>query len=195
MRELLFMICSIFSIVLLSSCEQKPVSEKIEVNQDYDEYYEFQDFILTNYDLQNVSIALPDETAEIGASINPVITHDEAHKWEIVVGPKFELHILDQGELQNLIKEEKDRISREIFNKITYIEENDSLLIYKKELIPTGMTNASSDIGVEHKTLHIFGIRKVGDYNFVLHSGLEGVPDEYILELMKKSIRSFKKFK
>lgn len=195
MRGLLFIICSIFSIAILISCDDTPTTNDLDTNENYDEYYEFQDIILSDYDLQDVSISLPDETAEIGAAVDPEIIHDESHKWQINVGPKFELHILDQGELQDLIQEHKDKLSKEIFSKVKYIEESDSMLIYEKELVPTGLADASSEIGTEHKGYHIFGIRKVGEFNYALHSGLDGVPSEYILELMSKSIRSFKKFK
>lgn len=195
MKKTLSIGCILVSAIFFTSCEEKPTENIIVENLNYDEYYEFQDFILSDFDLTNVSISLPDETANIGAVVEPSVIHDEAHKWQISVGPKFELHIEDQGELQDLIQEKKDELSREIFSKITYIEESDSMLVYEKELIPTGISSASKDVGTEHKAYHIFGVQKVGEFNYTLHSGLDGVQSTDILELMKKSIRSFKKFK
>lgn len=195
MKKRIYIVLLTITIGNLASCDKNsPIQENPISTDQYDDYYEFQDFFLDDYDLNNVIISLPDETANIGAAVDPIVTHDESHKWEIMVGPKFELHIMDQGELNDLIQEEKDKLAKRPFNKITFTEESDSLLIYEKELIASGIESASANVGTEHKSYHIFGVRKIGEYNYVLYSGLDGVPDKNVLALMKKSILSFKNF-
>ena len=72
-----------------------------------DDYYEFQDFNLENYDIPAL-ISLPDETANIGASTKPEIIHIEDDiKWEVNVGQNFQLTIEDYGDLTDLIEVEK----------------------------------------------------------------------------------------
>ena len=96
----------IFGMFALTSCgEENPslVSQDLAVN---DDYYEFQDFIMTDHEIPGV-ISLPDETANIGASTRPEVKHEESFKWEISVGQKFQLLIEDFGILDDLVGEKK----------------------------------------------------------------------------------------
>ena len=81
-------------LFLFTNCGEEiaPVdSQDVVVN---DDYYEFQDFIMEEYDIPGV-ISLPDETANIGASTKPEVKHDESFKWEINAGQKFQVQIED----------------------------------------------------------------------------------------------------
>lgn len=186
MKKVQFIFLGLCFLTLLFSCKTKSDEEKTA-------YDDFQFLSLTEYGLQDVEIALPDKTTNIGASVIPVIEQLASHKWKINVGRRFELHILDQGELENLVQEEKKRLKEEFFYKITYIEENDSLLMYQKELVPRGISSAPKSVGKKYRSFHIFGIKKIGGFHYVLQSKSDGVLDRPILELMKKSIQSFKK--
>ena len=62
--------------VFLSGCNTDP-KDLLDGNQDeLEEYYEFQGFDLSAYDIPAV-IMLPDETANIGASTKPEVIHTE----------------------------------------------------------------------------------------------------------------------
>ncbi len=183
----------ILGMLLFAACGGNgadPNSEDIVID---DDYYEFQDFIMADYEIPGV-LSLPDETANIGASTRPEVIHNESFTWEINVGPKFQLHIEDFGILDELVKEKKKELADQKFFKINYLIDEPDLIVYERTLVVSGSKKASPKVGVEHKSYHVYGQKTVNKIIYSLSSAEEGC-DKDIVELMAKSIKSFKPFK
>jgi hypothetical protein len=157
-----------------------------------DDYYEFQDFIMADYDIPGV-ISLPDETANIGASTKPEVKHEESFKWQINAGQKFQLHIEDFGILDDLVKEKKKELADQKFFKIKYLIDEPDLIVYERTLLVSGSKYASPEVGIEHKSYHVYGQKTINNIIYGLSSAEEGC-DKHIVELMAKSVKSFKEF-
>lgn len=156
-----------------------------------DDYYEFQDFNLTDFDVPAV-LSLPDETANIGASTRPEVIHaPEDYKWEINVGPNFKLLIEDYADLTDLVEVEKKELANHDFFDVKYIIDEPDLILYERILIPDGSKDALPTVGVEHRTYHVFGQQSADGINYALKSREEGY-EKVIIEIMAKSIKSFK---
>lgn len=182
----------IFTMFALPSCGgETPNSEStdIVVNEDY---YEFQDFIMTDHDIPGV-ISLPDETANIGASTRPEVKHEESFKWEINAGQKFQLLIEDFGILDDLVKEKKKDLADQKFFKIKYLINEPDLIVYERTLMVAGSKYAAPEVGVEHRSYHVYGQKTIKNIIYGLSSAEDGC-DKHIVELMAKSIKSFKAF-
>lgn len=158
-----------------------------------DDYYEFQDFIMSDYDIPGV-ISLPDETANIGASTRPEVKHEESFKWEINAGQKFQVLIEDFGILDDLVKEKKKELADQKFFKIKYLMDEADLIVYERTLMVSGSKYAAPEVGIEHKSYHVYGQKTINNIIYGLSSAEEGC-DRHIVELMAKSIKSFKEFK
>ncbi len=157
-----------------------------------EEYYEFQGFDLSNYDIP-ATIMLPDETANIGASTKPEIYHrmDDFY-WDIKVGANFELHIEDYGDNKDLVANHKKKLKQINLFEIKYLIDEKDLILYEQKLIVKGEKNAPKTVGVEHKSYHVYGQRTVDDITYELRSRDAGHDEKYI-QLMAKSIRSLQK--
>jgi hypothetical protein len=189
----LFGLLSFF--ILLISCGETIVDDsndgEINVN---DDYYEFQDFDLQGHDIPAV-ISLPDETANIGASTKPEIIHIEDDiKWEVKIGPNFQLHIEDYADITDLIEVEKKELADQKFFKVKYLIDEEDLILYERTLLVKGTDNASPKVGVEHKSYHVYGQKIVDGITYELQSREDGY-EKKIIELMAKSIKSFKQSK
>lgn len=181
-----------FSMFLLVNCGGDQTEENPNgLNLD-DDYYEFQDFIMKKYDI-NAVISLPDETANIGASTRPEVIHNESFKWEINVGPKFQLHIEDFGNYDDLVIEKKKELADKKFFKIKYLIDEKDLIVYERTLVVSGSKKASSRVGTDHISYHVYGQKSVDKIIYGLSSSDEGC-DKHIVELMAKSIKSFRPF-
>jgi hypothetical protein len=179
-------------LILFISCGNDVVDDsnngEINVN---DDYYEFQDFNLQGYDIPAV-ISLPDETANIGASTKPEIIHIEDDvKWEVKIGPNFQLHIEDYADITDLIEVEKKELAEQTFFKVKYLIDEEDLILYERTLLVKGTDNASPNVGVEHKSYHVYGQKIVDGITYELQSREDGY-EKNIIELMAKSIKSFK---
>lgn len=176
---------------LLYSCgteEVDPNDGEVVVD---DDYYEFQDFNLEPYDI-NAFISLPDETANIGASTKPEIIHIEDDiKWEVNVGQNFQLMIEDYGDLTDLIEVEKKELAEQTFFKIDYVIDEPDMILYERTLLVKGTDKASSKVGVEHRSYHVYGQKIVDGITYELQSREDGY-EKVIIELMAKSIKSVK---
>lgn len=172
----------------IAGCEEDPEdSEGVVVD---DDYYEFQSFILDDYDIPAV-ISLPDETANIGASTKPEVNHAESFKWQINVGSKFKLLIEDFGSIEGLVKEEKERLAdQKKFFKVRYLIDEKDMILYERTLIVSGSKQASPAVGVEHKTYHVYGQKTIDGVIYGLQSAQDGC-EKTIIEFMAKSIKSF----
>lgn len=181
-----------FGMFVVTSCgDDKPNPDSQDVTID-DDYYEFQDFIMTDYDIPAV-ISLPDETANIGASTRPEVKHEESFKWEINVGPKFQLLIEDFGILDDLVKEKKKELADQKIFKIKYLVDEPELIVYERTLLVTGSKYAAPEVGIEHKSYHVYGQKTIDKIIYGLSTAQEGC-EKHIVELMAKSIKSFKPF-
>lgn len=181
-----------FGMFVFTNCggeNPNPDSEDVTID---DDYYEFQDFIMTDYDIPAV-ISLPDETANIGASTHPEVKHEESFKWEINVGPKFQLLIEDFGILDDLVKEKKKELSDQKIFAIKYLVDEPELIVYERTLMVTGSKYAAPEVGIEHKSYHVYGQKTVDKIIYGLSTAQEGC-EKHIVELMAKSIKSFKPF-
>ncbi len=165
-------------------------SEKEDTISIDDDYYEFQMVDFSKYEI-NAYIQLPDETANIGASTRPEIIHPEEHIWQVDVGRNFTLHIEDMANIRDNVKEEKRELSRKKFFKVKYLIDEPDMILYQRELIVKGTDRAASSVGVEHKSYHVFGQKTIDGITYVLESREEGY-EKIIIELMAKSIKSFK---
>lgn len=183
----------IFGVFALTNCggdDTKTNPEDLVIDNDY---YEFQDFIMTDYDLPAV-ISLPDETANIGASTRPEVKHEESFKWEINAGQKFQLLIEDFGILDELVKEKKKDLADQKFFKIRYLIDEPDLIVYERTLMVSGSKHAAPEVGIEHKSYHVYGEKTINKIIYGLSSAEDGC-DKPIVQLMAKSIKSFKPFK
>lgn len=175
--------------ILVSSCGTDPIEDDgIELS---DDYYEFQDFNLSDFEIDGI-ISLPDETANIGASTTPEVTHVQSDIiWEIKVGQNFTLLIEDYADINDLVSVEKKLLAERTFYKIEYIIDEEDLILYQRTLLVGGMENASKAVGFEHKSYHVYGQKRINDITYELKSRPEGY-EKMIIELMAKSIKSLK---
>ena len=180
------------SILMFNSCSytkpEKQDADSIDINEDY---YEFQAFDMTDHGVK-AYIFLPDETANIGASTKPDVRHiqDDIY-WEINVGPNFSMQIEDYASISNLVKVEKKELDTKKFFKVRYLVDDKDLIVYERILLVKGTDKASPLVGVEHKTYHVYGQKTIDGVTYALESREEGF-EKKIIELMAKSIRSFK---
>lgn len=176
--------------VSTTSCNnggEDEIVDEIVVDEDY---YEFQLFNLTKDEIP-ATIYLPDETANIGASTKPEVIHIPSDiKWEINVGPNFQMVIEDYADFTDLVEVKKKELAEQNFFKINYLIDEPELIVYERTLLVSGSEKAASTVGVEHKSYHVYAQKVVGDITYELQSRPEGF-EKSIIELMAKSFKSF----
>lgn len=182
--------------MLISSCgnsSNKEGSDKGGINLDED-YYEFKGISLKGHGIPAL-IMLPDETANIGASTKPEVLHKEGDFiWDINVGPNFNVHIEDYGDYTDMVEYKKKELKDQNMFKITYLIDEKDLILYERKLVVKGSKKASPTVGVEHKSYHVYGQKIINGITYELRSRDEGY-EKMIIELMAKSIKSFKPIK
>lgn len=184
----------IFSLVIALgvftvSCSGKGGDDAEKPDSEIEESFEeFQMIDLSDWGI-DAYIKLPDETANIGASTKPDILHPEDHLWQIDVGPNFTLHVEDMANRLDNIREQKRELARKKFFKVKYLIDDPDLIMYERELIVKGSNEASSTVGKEHKSYHVFGQKTIDGITYVLESREEGY-ERIVIELMAKSIKS-----
>jgi hypothetical protein len=177
----------------MNACTEEVESEDDELVVD-DDYYEFRSFNLKNYEIPAM-ISLPDETANIGASTKPEVEHIESDiKWAIRVGQNFELLIEDYADFTDLIEVKKKELAEQNFFRIKYIVDEKDLIVYERTLVVKGSEKAASTVGIEHKSYHVYGQKIVDGITYELQSRADGY-EKHIIQLMAKSIKSFKPLK
>ena len=183
----------LFIILSISSCGSSGDSEnsgKDTITLDED-YYEFRGISLKEFNIP-ATIMLPDETANIGASTKPEVIHAEGNfLWDIEVGPNFNLHIEDYGDYTDMVEYKKKELKKQEIFKINYLIDEKDLIVYERILIVKGLKNASSKVGVKHNSYHVYGQKVINGITYELRSRDEG-NEKMIIELMAKSIQSFK---
>ena len=178
------------SLLTLSSCGGN--TPDVSVVEDItDDYYEFQDFNLNTYGIP-AFISLPDETANIGASTKPEVNHIQNDiQWEVNIGSSFQLLIEDYGDITDLIEVEKTALAEQSFFHVNYLIDEPGLILYERILLVKGIENASPNVGVEHKSYHVYGAKVINGVTYELQSREDGY-EKVIIELMAKSIRSLR---
>lgn len=178
----------------MSSCGgSEPVNPDGDIVVD-DDYYEFQSFNLEEYEIPAM-ISLPDETANIGASTKPEIVHTMSDiKWEVKVGPNFQLIIEDYADFTDLIEVKKKELAEQTFFKIDYLIDEGDMILYERTLLVKGTDKASPTVGIEHRSYHVYGQKIVDGITYELQSRPDGY-EKVIIELMAKSIKSIKPIK
>lgn len=188
-----FFIGLLSMVATMTACTEEPATDENELLVD-DDYYEFRSFNLKNYEIPAM-ISLPDETANIGASTKPEVEHIESDiKWTIRVGQNFELLIEDYADFTDLIEVKKKELAEQNFFKINYVVDEKDLIVYERTLIVKGSEKAASTVGIEHKSYHVYGQKIVDGITYELQSRADGY-EKHIIQLMAKSIKSFKPLK
>ena len=195
-RLLFIPLATVICLALFTSCGDN-VKNDMQDNGGIvlnDDYYEFQGFSLKKYDIPAM-IMLPDETANIGASTKPEITHaEDDFKWELEVGSNFHMLIDDWGDYTDMVETIKKELKDLDFYKIKYIIDEKDFILYEQELMPKGSSKASNTVGVPHKSYHVYGEKVIDGITYVFRSRDEG-SEKMIIELMAKSIKSVKPLK
>jgi hypothetical protein len=184
-----FISCLLFlSISLLTNCNgNKDTNEQdLDMSDNYDAY---QTFDLSAYDIK-ATIKLPDETANIGAAMKPEVLHEEdGFKWDILVGPNFNVHIEDWGANKGLVADKKKQNKELNIYDITYLVNEPDFIVYKLDLKVKGVENAPKNVGVPHESYHVFAEKEIDGITYEFRSPDDGY-EKVIIELLAKSIRS-----
>ena len=173
------------------SSEEATTLKERKINQESDKYYQFTKLILSNFDF-NAAIFIPDETAGIGASFKPIISHEEDFKWTISAGPNFTLFIEDYGENSSLIDEFEAKISKSDFFDISIISKKNGIILYQRSIKKNTLSDASSK--ENHISFHLYAIKNINGIYYELKNKEEG-DTRKVIELMEKSVESLKLIK
>lgn len=183
----------IIVLLLFSSCSVKDENGLTEeqANLEDDKYYQFRELILTDYDF-SATIKVPDETAGIGASFKPVISHEEDFKWMISAGPNFSLYIEDYGDYDMLMDEFKKKIKTSNLFKIDILGERNGIICYSRQIKES--SSAPKKENAIKTTYHLYAVKRLGDVSYEIKNREEGDTKKAI-ELMEKSVESLKLIK
>jgi hypothetical protein len=179
----------VLSVVLLgmNACENTDETKEASTVKLDEDYYEFRGISLQQYDIPAM-IMLPDETANIGASMRPEVKHPDSFIWSITLGAKFMLFIEDFGDYRNRVSNKKKELKEQTMFKIQYLYQSSDLIVYERTLIVRGSKQASPSVGVEHKSYHVYGQKIIDGITYELRSKDEGC-SRNIAVLMAKSIK------
>lgn len=176
-------------LVPLTDCSSG--NSHAEKNQFLDnDYYEFASSRLNEYDIP-AQIMLPNDAPSIGTFKTEVIHDDGGYKWQICIGPRFELEIEDYGSFRNRIQEKKKELAANHWLKITYLVNKKHLIVYKRELIIKGLKNSSTKVGKDHITYHVLAECVVDGITYEVKSKEEGT-DLTMIRWVAKSAKSMK---
>lgn len=188
---LLFLVTSFF---ILASCHNA-IDEKRQENTYFDnDFYEYKGVHLKQYGLPAM-IMVPDETADIGSSTEVEINHVENDfRWDLKIGEKFLIHIEDFGNSKNLIAAKKKELKNKDWFEINYLLNEKDIIVYEKKLKVKGINNASSKVGVEHVSYHVYAEQIIDGISYELRNSDDG-NDKEMVRWIAKSIKSFKPLK
>ena len=174
---------------LLNSGNNDQSTHMSENQKMIDDYYQFQELSLENHDIP-AYISLPDETANIGASTKPIINHiKDDIKWSIKIGENFELLIEDYGYIDDLVEVKKKELSEQTFFQVNYLIDEPNLILYERTLLVKGIDKASPNVGVEHKSFHIYASKVINEITYEFKSREDG-NEKIIVELIAKAVKS-----
>lgn len=186
MKQLL--IFAVFPALFLGSCGgsdgdgDETIEDTVDTTVDVD-FMDMNEMSLKSEGL-NMVIMLPEVASTTGASIEPLVEHDDGdYLWNVNIGAHFHLIIEDFGKEKNKVANEKKRLADldKIF-VIEYITDEPNLIMYKRTL-HEGQGGKP--------TYHCFGEITIDGYTFVLRSEQEG-SFKPIIDDMVKTIRSAK---
>ena len=181
----------LYLIINACSSENTTTIKERKINQESDKYYQFAKLTLSDFDF-NAAIFIPDETAGIGASFKPIISHEEDFKWTISAGPNFTLFIEDYGENSSLIDEFEAKISKSDFFDISIISKKNGIILYQRSIKKNTLSDASSK--ENHISFHLYAIKNINGIYYELKNKEEG-DTRKVIELMEKSVESLKLIK
>jgi len=181
----------LYLIINACSSENTTTIKERKINQESDKYYQFAKLTLSDFDF-NASIFIPDETAGIGASFKPIISHDEDFKWTISAGPNFKLFIEDYGENSSLIDEFEAKITKSDFFDISIISKKNGIILYQRSIKKNTLSDASSK--ENHISFHLYAIKNINGIYYELKNKEEG-DTRKVIKLMEKSLESLKLIK
>jgi hypothetical protein len=177
-----------FLLTQLTSCGSEDNSSN-EV--DSEDYNDFESLSLKEFDIP-VYLMIPGETANIGASTEPEIDHKpNHHKWRIDVGQNFHFEIDDWGNEKDMISFTKKQLADNKMFDIKYLTDEKDFIFFEKTLKVDGNKNASSNVGVDHKTYAAYAQYEIKGVTYIFRSRDEGDP-KIIAEFVAKTIRSVK---
>ncbi len=181
----------LYLIINACSSENTTTIKERKINQESDKYYQFSKLTLSDFDF-NASIFIPDETAGIGASFKPKISHEEDFKWTISAGPNFTLFIEDYGDYSSLMNEFEAKISKNDFFDISIISKKNGIILYQRSIKKNTLSEASSK--ENHISFHLYAIKNINGIYYELKNKEEG-DTRKVIELMEKSVESLKLIK
>lgn len=182
----------LFVCLFLVACSRNAPKQNLTINDAFDdkEMLDFVPFSLQKYGIRAV-IMLPDETSNIGAVTKPEVVHlENDFKWKIKVGQQFQLLIEDYGDYSNLVDIKRKELKNQTIFNIQYLHNEKDLIIYEKTLLVKGAKKAPLNLGVMHRTYHVYGQKKIGDITYELKCDDNG-EEEFVIKLMAKTINSF----
>lgn len=183
----------LFFYLFIQACSSEGATtiKERKTNQESDKYYQFTKLTLSNFDF-NAAIFIPDETAGIGASFKPTISHEEDFKWTITAGPNFTLFIEDYGDYSSLMNDFEAKISKSDFFDISIISKKNGVVLYQRSIKKNALGTASSQ--ENHMSFHLYAIKNINGIYYELQNKEEG-DTKKVIELMEKSVESLKLIK
>jgi hypothetical protein len=155
---------------------------------------DFNKFSLKPYDIP-ATILLPDETSNIGASTKVEVTHTEGDfLWDLKVGPNFELVINDWGTDKEILNAEVKKLKSLDFYNVKFIKKTPTTLVYERRLNVNGKKNAPKNVGIEHKSYHLFMTKTIHNIIYTFETN-DGGSRKEIVELQEKCINSINEIK
>lgn len=151
------------------------------------DYSEFKKFKLSPYGL-DISLYLPDQTAEIGASVLPEVVYEEnGFKWQVSIGENFSIVINDRGNNVHFIRDKIAELKSLSMFEYKFLINTPELVLYERKLRPN--YNFSEKYKHSYTSYHVIGIKKIDDYYYSFESIDEGTQLNYI-QLITQSIQS-----
>ena len=183
-----FFIYSLFiSCLTLTACSNSSDSKEQEGIDEA--LLDFNKFSLKSFDIP-ATILLPDETSNIGASTKVEVTHTEGDfLWDLKVGPNFELVINDWGNDKEILNAEVKKLKNLDFYNVKFLKKTATTLLYERTLNVDGKKNASKNVGIEHKSYHLFMTKTIQNIIYTFETN-DGGSTKEIIELQEKCINS-----
>lgn len=175
---------------LFFSCNNSESDGELNVKyaDENEDLYSFQAFNLKSYGI-DAFIYLPDETSNIGAAIDPKVTHEQdGYQWEILVGTHFQITIEDWGD-DDAFKAKLEELKNQDIYTIDFIEKEDNFAYYKTTLNVEGTEKENDNIGVKHETYHVIAQHTLDGINYIFKTEEKGAPKP-ITDYMAKSVKN-----
>jgi predicted MPP superfamily phosphohydrolase len=100
----------------------------------------------------------------------------------------------DFGNNKNLVEAKKKELNNKDWFEINYLVNEKNIIVYEKKLKVKGINNASSKVGVEHVSYHVYAEQIIDGISYELRNSDDG-NDKEMVRWIAKSIKSFKPLK